>query len=377
LSLTLVFLLIAGCATLPLPRLIAQPARTPPTDILDDGYEDYVGVIHVHTTYSHDAHGTFESVVRTANAQGLDYVIVTDHNTLQPLRDGLQGWHGATLVLIGTELSIRGGHLLALDIAEEIDRGALTTQQVIDEVNRQGGLGIIAHPYFEKRRWTDWSVDGLTGVEAYNVAHDTMDEHRFRMVLWTLATTAIDFYYSILDRPYDPLAKWDELITQHGRMLGIGSTDAHEFHVFGVKFAPYQIMFQLSRTHLLVPSTTLTPEAVYDALRQGHAYFSLELVTEAKEFTFFAEREGRVVALMGDAVELQPEMSLTIAAPAVADLRLLWNGKPMAATTAQTWNVPLAMPGVYRVEAFRHEKPWIFSNPIYVRPQLERDADAP
>ena len=359
---------LSGCAVLTrVPRrLLATEAPAPAA--VDDGYEDAVGVIHIHTTYSHDAHGRFEDAVRIANAQRLDYLIVTEHNTLQPLREGKQGWHGAVLVLIGTELSTRAGHYLALNVSEEIDRYKLTAQQVIDEVNRQGGFGFIAHPYFKKGRWKDWTVTGFTGIEAYNVAHDTLDENRLRLVLWTLTATAEPFYLSILDRPYDPLAKWDELISQHGRVVGIGSADAHEFHLAGLTFAPYEVMFQFARTHVLIPPGGLTDRAIYTALRQGHAYFAIELVAEAKGFQFVAERGGKVLGTMGDEVVWEPDLRVSASLPAPAQLALFRDGVLIASTTAQAWQVPITQPGVYRLEATRHNEPWIFSNPIYVRP---------
>jgi len=368
--LIVLLLSLAGCAALT--RLRAHPRGLitgEEASVLDDGHEDYVGVIHVHTTASHDAHGRFEDVVRVANAQRLDFALITEHNTLKPLRDGQQGWHGAALILIGTELSTRGGHYLAFNVTDEIDRNRLTTQQIIDEVNRQGGLGFIAHPYFKARRWTDWTVTGFTGMEAYNVAHDTLDENRLRLILWTLTAPAEPFYFSIIDRPYDPLAAWDELIRRHGRVVGIGSTDAHEIHVLGLKFAPYDVMFQLVRTHLLIPSDELTPQRVYDALRQGHAYFAIELLTEAKGFSFFADNGAQVLGLMGDQVALAPGLRLTISLPAPASLTAFKDGRPIATSAAgQTWQLPVTEPGVYRVEAARQGKPWIFSNPIYITP---------
>ena len=357
---------LAGCAVLTrIPRLAGPPGQAP-AHAFDDGYDDAVGVLHIHTTYSHDAHGRFEDVVRVANAQGLDYVVVTEHNTLRPLREGRQGWHGSVLVLIGMELSTRGGHYLALNVTEEIDRHALTTQQVIDEVARQGGLGFIAHPYFKKGRWKDWTVTGFTGIEAYNVAHDTLDENRMRLVLWTFTAAAEPFYLSLLDRPYDPLATWDELVGRHGRVVGIGSADAHEFHALGLKFAPYEIMFQLARTHLLVPPGELTEQAVYAALRQGHAYLSIELAAPAKGFQFAATSDGKIAGIMGDEVALEPDLRLTAWLPSPAQLALFRDGQRIAVTTAQAWEVPVTQPGAYRLEATRHTKPWIFSNPIYV-----------
>ncbi len=358
--------LLTGCTVL-LPTQRLKHLLPLTHELLDDEYEDYVGVIHIHTTYSHDAHGKFEDVVRVANAQGLDYVMLTEHNTLQPLRDGLQGWHGATLILIGTELSTPGGHYLAFNITEEIDRERLTTQEAIDEVNRQGGFGFIAHPYFKKGRWKDWGVTGATGIEAYNAAHDTLDENRLRLLIWTLTVPPDWFYLSLIDRPYDPLRSWDTLIARQGRVTGIGSADAHEFHLAGLKFAPYSIMFQMVRTHLLIASAPLTPEDVYEALRQGHTYFAIELTAEAKGFSFFAERRNKVVGIMGDEVTFQPGLVLTAILPAPAELTLLRNGRVIAMTTGPTWQIPITEPGAYRLEAARHDSPWIFSNPIYVR----------
>jgi len=220
--LSIFLILSAGCAVLgPIKRQV-PPTERQALEVLDDGHEDFTGVIHIHTIYS-DGGGTFEDIARVANQQQLDYLIVTDHNTLKPLADGKQGWYGMTLVLVGTEISTRGGHYLAFNIREEINRNQ-PTQAIIDEVNRQGGLGFIAHPYFAKRRWTDWTVQGFTGIEGYNVAHDSLDENRLRLVLWSVAVPADSLFSSILDRPYDPLSTWDELVQRHGRIVGIGAS---------------------------------------------------------------------------------------------------------------------------------------------------------
>ncbi|MDP3703831.1 MAG: CehA/McbA family metallohydrolase [Candidatus Omnitrophota bacterium] len=364
-------LLGTGCAALPLPFPFPQKEPTPTlakefTD-LDDGYTDYTGVIHIHTTYSHDAHGKFEDVIRVANAQRLDYVIVTEHNNLRALQEGRQGWYGGTLALVGMELSTRDGHYLAFNVTQEIDRENLTTQQIIDEVNRQGGLGFIAHPYFKNAPWKDWAVTGFTGIEAYNVAHDSLDENRARLIAWTFTVPPDLLYLSLLDRPYDPLRTWDSLIPRHGRVVGIGSSDAHEFHLLGLKFAPYEIMFRFVRTHLLIPSTTLTKEGVYDALRLGHAYAAIELATEAQGAVFMAQAGEQVLGVMGDEVPFQPDLKLTAALPAVAEMTLFRDGEILEKTIGQTWQVPVTQPGVYRLEAMRHAKPWIITNPIYVR----------
>ena len=338
--------LLAGCAVVgPIQRHVPKAAGRVVGEILDDGHDDVTGVIHIHTRYS-DGAGTYEDIARVANQQRLDYLIVTDHNTLKPLRDGKQGWYGMTLLLVGEELSTRGGHFLALNVQEDIDRHQ-PTQAIIDEVNHQGGLGFIAHPYFKKRRWSDWSVTGFTGIEAYNVAHDALDENKLRLVFWGVAVPADPLFLSMVDRPYDPLAKWDELIARHGKVVGIGASDAHEVRLpGGIKIAPYDIMFKLSRTHVLLPSgTPLSDHALYEALRQGHAYLSVDLLADASGFAFFADDGKRVLGIMGDDVTLEPKLRLTTVLPAPAQLALFKDGRVVATTTAQTWQVPVEEPG--------------------------------
>ena len=359
---------VAGCSVLAPLQHRPLPASVEDVSALDDGYRDYAGVIHVHTTYSHDAHGAFEDVVRVANAQALDYVITTEHNNLRAMRDGKEGWHGAVLVLIGMEISTRDGHYVAMNVTDEIDRAQLTTQQIIDEVNRQGGLGFIAHPYFKHARWRNWAVTGFTGIEAYNVAHDTLDENKLRLALWTIFVPPEPFYFSIIDRPYDPLRKWDELIAERGRIVGIGSTDAHEFHAAGLKFAPYEVMFQMVRTHLLSTQAPLSKAVVYDALRRGHAYLELSMVGDGKKgFECFAEDGRQVLGIMGDEIPLQPDFHLTIRVPTTAELTLFKDGRVIGSRIDHAWRLPVTEPGAYRVEASLYGKPWLFSNPIYVR----------
>ena len=81
---------------------------------------DKAGVIHVHTRYS-DGAGSVRAVARAAVRAGVDFVVVTDHDTLAGLRRGEDGWYdrlgrptgapGAarTLVVIGQEISPEDG----------------------------------------------------------------------------------------------------------------------------------------------------------------------------------------------------------------------------------------------------------------------------
>ncbi len=360
--------LCGGCSVLtPIGHHVPKTHAPKLTEVLEDNYHDFVGVIHIHTIYS-DGAGTYEDVARVANQLKLDYLIVTDHNTLQPLRDGKPGWYGMTLVATGMEISTRSGHFLAMNVRREIDRDQ-PTQAIIDEVNRQGGLGFIAHPFFKKRPWTDWTVHGFTGIEGYNTVHDAFDDNRLRIVLWGLTVPPDQLFLSFVDRPDDPLATWDRLLREHPKVVGIGSSDAHEFRIMGVKIAPYDIMFKLVRTHVLLPEGTAMAEpALYESLRAGHAYFSIDLVADASGFSFFADNGREVFGIMGDDVPRSDNLQVTAVLPAPAQLTLIKDGQQFAEITGRVWHVPIKEPGIYRLEAALHGKPWIFSNPIYVKP---------
>ena len=60
------------------------------------------------------------------------------------------------------------------------------------------------------------------------------------------------------------------------------------------------------------------------------------------------------------------DLRIRVWSPAPAELTLFRNGQTVASQISQAWEVPITEPGVYRVEAMRHLKPWIITNPIYV-----------
>ncbi|HUX15651.1 MAG TPA: PHP domain-containing protein, partial [Phycisphaerae bacterium] len=67
---------------------------------------EYVGAFHVHSCYS-DGSGTYQEIASAAARAGLDFVVMSDHDTLRPRADGWQGWHDGVLVIVGTEISCK------------------------------------------------------------------------------------------------------------------------------------------------------------------------------------------------------------------------------------------------------------------------------
>lgn len=120
-------------------------------------YFDYAGAIHVHTQYSHDCTGKINQIIDNINQAGLDYLLISDHDNMDA--HSFQGWHGTTLCLVGQEISTDAGHYLAFNITP----GSLNSckaQEIINQVNSQGGLGFIAHPQAVKHSWKSWQIAG-------------------------------------------------------------------------------------------------------------------------------------------------------------------------------------------------------------------------
>ncbi len=82
---------------------------------------DLAGVLHVHSTYS-DGTGTVPEIAAAARANGLDFLLLTDHDTLAARDRGEEGWHDAVLMLVGEEVSPRReNHYLAFGLERPID----------------------------------------------------------------------------------------------------------------------------------------------------------------------------------------------------------------------------------------------------------------
>src|SRR5688572_17772691 len=108
---------------------------------------DLAGVIHCHSTHS-DGTGTVAEIGAAADHAGLDYLLLTDHDTLAAAERGEEGWYGSALLLAGFEVSPRRqNHYLAFGLREPIDHAGLSPAQIVERVEAGGGFGFLAHPF--------------------------------------------------------------------------------------------------------------------------------------------------------------------------------------------------------------------------------------
>jgi hypothetical protein len=346
--------------------------------------------LHMHTVYS-DGSGTHAEVGEAALQAGLDVIIVTDHNVLvQGLEGYCQRGERQLLMLIGEEVHDttrvpQKNHLLVMGANREMTTFAPSPQNLIDQVQRAGGLSFIAHPYDLELKmvgeddisWVNWDVRGYTGIELWNGLSELKS-----VVRGWLDGIFYAFFPRYLARGPLPatLKKWDDLTIKGQQVVAVGGSDAHALKMhLGLlhqTIFPYAFHFQAVNTHLLVENEltgnlTADRQMVYNALRKGHAFIGYDLPYPTRGFRFTAQgREGTI--LMGDETRLGNGLTMQVRLPAKAECRLLCNGELVRTWTdreicAHTANKP----GVYRVECYveylGRQRGWIFSNPIYVR----------
>jgi hypothetical protein len=346
---------------------------------------ELTGVIHCHSTYS-DGTGTVPEIVAAAQANDLDYLLLTDHDTLAAAQHGEEGWHGSLLLLVGTEVSpYRRNHYLAFGLSEPIDHRGLTPAEIVVQVREAGGFGFLAHPFSRgserfKRGgqgmpWDDLEADGYTGIELWSFVTDTAEKVNSIRALLEFVIAPQRF----LDHPPPRnLEQWDRLCRRR-RCVALGGTDAHQIGIrvrdrVPLRLMAYKRSFRHLRTHLLVPDPLrheLEPDraTLFAALREGHAFLAVDSVAPAQGFRFWAE-DGERTVWMGDDAPAGDWM-LRAVLPAPARLRLMRDGVEVATATGTLLEHRAGDPGVYRLEAYREargrERTWVLSNPIYLR----------
>lgn len=382
-----VALLVAGYAgTARLAPLPAAPGWAPP-----GGLTEYSAVLHVHSGYSHDGRGTVEAIAAAAARAGARVVFLTDHNTLQPLADGKERWYGATLVLVGTEITTDTGYLLLLDPkpGAPVEERGIPFAEAFERYRRDGSIVILAHPDHPRLGWRRAELPPVDGIEVFDVFDQAVAAPLPRQLMGLIAYPAnpVMAVLSIVHWPRRVLESWDRLARQRPT-IGVLGLDAHGGIALteetGVRFPSHETSFRLGRLHFVTREGLEQDKAdrvrVYRALRAGQFYNAFDGLAAAAGFRFDARRAG-ATALMGEAVESGAGWVLEARVPPVGEtlVRLVRDGAVVReAPGPGPLRVPADVPGVYRIEVelgvnlfpitTARRMPWIFSNPIYVRP---------
>lgn len=346
---------------------------------------EYVGNIHVHSAHS-DGGGSVAEIADAANRVGLDFVSINDHAYMtDDLHLEKEGFYGKTLVLMNLEIGVRYHHYLAFGLKEMVRQHNLGPQEVIDRVNEQGAFGFISHP-FEKGMpfsensiaytWNDLSVTGFTGIGIWN--YSSRWKERVRSALHGMYFLTYKTQ-TLLGPSKETLSFWDGLC-QERRVVGVGESDAHAnpFTWRGVRIMPhtYDHLLNTINLHvLLYKRLSKVPEEakleIYEAMKQGRLFIAHDALCPARGFKFdFLSDDGSDM-FMGEEGRFHPG-ELVVESPHDGEIRLIRDGGLVKKWKGREAVFRVTEKGVYRVEVYRplHVfgwRPWIFSNPIYLR----------
>ncbi len=216
---------------------------------------------------------------------------------------------------------------------------------------------------------------GYTGIGIWDFMTD------FQSRLKGYPSALLSYYfpaYRLRGPKKETLKRWDEL-NRTRRVVGIGELDNHEtvkellglrFHIF-----PFHKAFRFIRTHILTEASFLKEdeldrEIILSALKRGRAYAALEYFAQARGFSFVIMDESEV-ATMGDEFYLDDMAIVQIELPEKGKIHLIKDGGLFREEVGREMVCGIDEPGIYRVEAYHRIfikfRPWIFSNPIYVR----------
>ena len=261
--------LYAGETTCP------DPVALPSWPVLRRGPGWYRGDLHCHSHHS-DASGSLADLAAAARAQGLDFLAVTEHNTVSHLPH-LAAHAGPDLLLIpGEEITTDHGHANAWGIrrwhefrCEDGDQMA----QVVADVRATGALISVNHP---KEGGPPWEFG---------------DEARFDCLeVWQAP------WFVFNDQS---LALWDRLLREGHRITAVGGSDMHQ-----PPFDGEVGDLAVGEPCTWVYAEKLSVAGVLAGLKAGHVFISEDTRGPRLFLAADTDGDGRYGAMMGDEVRL-------------------------------------------------------------------------
>src|SRR5688500_832183 len=236
-----------------------KPSReNPPT--IDAKYKEYKGIIHAHTSLGGHSTGSFDELIAAANANDLDFIIMTEHwsDTVDTAALTLNGVYGNTLFIGGNEIDTEDSDRFLMipgsDGAAALRRMPTTT--VIEKLHAENRLALVTYP--EKFKSWDSNFDG---IEVFSLHTNAKKMNPFTAIfdaIWSFPAYPELMLASYFKRPDENLKRFDEIASKRKISLFAG-TDAHSnigFHLFGddngnkainFKIDHYASIFRLAR----------------------------------------------------------------------------------------------------------------------------------
>jgi hypothetical protein len=280
----------------------------------------YAGDFHVHSKESTDAKPTLDANVALAKRQGLDFIEMSDHNTITQLDffDEVQAREPAFLLIPGIEFTTYMGHANAIGartwVDHKIGQPGVTIEGAADQIIAQGAILSINHPVLDlgdlcigcawKHQLDPKKVGGVEiGTGGLSKGASLFSAHA--------------------------IAFWDAILDQGMKVPALGGSDDHRAGVSdGNAESP------IGSPTTLVRASELSVAGIMDGVRKGATVVKLEspLDPMCELEAAVAKGGGAAIAFPGDTIGVRSivlRAKVTGGVPGESHtVRLVKNGVP-------------------------------------------------
>jgi hypothetical protein len=363
------------------------PARAPAPAWRSEGVT-LRGVFHLHTNRS-DGTGTVDEVAAAAARAGLQFLILTDHGDAARPPDP-PTYRSGVLCIDAVEISTTAGHYAAIGLGPVPYPLGGEPRDVVEDVRRFGGFGVVTHPYSSKPElaWHAWNApfDAIEWLNGDSQWRDATPGELARAAL-TYCLSPVGTLTALVRRPV-ALARWDALARDR-RLLTLAGSDAHARiglretsepyvdHVL-VRLPSYETVFRVASIRVWFAQAppkdpVQAAAAIESAIRAGHMHSVVDGLAAPAVFDFTAQ-SGSTVAHEGDQLPVADPVFIQVRAnlPPGASIVLFRNGALVHRVRSQALIYASNLEGAYRAEVWLSSEqgitqvPWVVSNPIYV-----------
>jgi hypothetical protein len=225
------------------------------------------GDLHCHTHHS-DGKGTLQNLLDRAAEAGLDFLAVTEHNTVSHYPE-LAAYSGPILLIPGQEITSYKGHANVWGCDRWLDFRAHSPKDmawVVEQAHRSGALISINHPKYDGPDWELGQEFDVDGVEAWQAP-------------WFVSN-------------YESLAFWERMLNAGRRVSLVGGSDCHVAASSAEQGLPY-----LAQPTTWVWAEELSVRGILAGFRAGHVHVSAS--SDGPHLRFTAETSGQR-AMAGD-----------------------------------------------------------------------------
>jgi predicted metal-dependent phosphoesterase TrpH len=127
------------------------------------------GIFHIHTSYSFDCLVSPESIVRTAALQGVDYLVISDHDSIEGAMKGREyaKRYGLSIdIPLAAEYLTDVGDIVAVGLSEDL-KHLRDHKKLCHAVHDEGGYTVLPHPY-EGHDLKNMDFHLIDGIEIFN-----------------------------------------------------------------------------------------------------------------------------------------------------------------------------------------------------------------